>query len=79
MTPGDRADFLTRKTEVYTEKMMQRWDRLARFLIVKHNDQIALPSENGAFIRGRHNSPAYAPAFIDAVKATTGDRYVRPQ
>ena len=23
-------------------------------------------------------TPAYAPAFIDAVKAQTGDRYVRP-
>ena len=78
MTPGERADFLTRKTEEYTDKMMKRWDKLAKFLIVKHNDQIAQPSENGVFVRGRRTSPAYAPAFIDAVKAQTGDRYVKP-
>ena len=78
MTPGERTDFLTRKTEEYTDKMMKRWDRLAKFLIVKHNDQIAQPSENGVFTRGRRTSPAYSPAFIDAVKAQTGDRYVKP-
>ena len=78
MTPGDRANFLTAKTEAYTDKMMKRWDKLARFLIVKHNDQTMQPSENGAFVRGRATPPAYAPAFIDAVKAQTGDRYVKP-
>ena len=45
---------------------------------VKHNDQIAQPSENGVIVRGRRTSPAYAPAFIDAVKSVTGDRYVKP-
>ena len=78
MTPGERTDFLTRKTEEYTDKMMKRWGRLAKFLIVKHNDQIAQPSENGELTRGRRTSPAYSPAFIDAVKAQTGDRYVKP-
>ncbi len=78
MTPGERAAFLTTKTEAYTDKMMKRWDKLAKFLIVKHNDQTMQPSENGEFVRGRRTSPAYAPAFIDAVKAHTGDRYVKP-
>jgi hypothetical protein len=59
--------------------MMQRWDRLARLLIVKHNDQIMRPSENGAVVPGHFTSPAYAPAFIEAVKETTGDRYVRKE
>ena len=78
MTPGERATFLTAKTEAYTDKMMKRWDKLARFLIVKHNDQSMMPSENGVFVRGRATPPAYAPAFIEAVKTTTGDRYVKP-
>jgi dipeptidase len=78
MTPSDRAAFLTAKTEAYTDQMMKRWDKLARFLIVKHNDQTMQPSENGRIVRGRRTSPAYAPAFIDAVKAQTGDRYVKP-
>ena len=78
MTPDEASDYLTRKTEEYTDKMMKRWDKLARLLIVKHNDQIMKPSENGSIVRGRHSSPAYAPAFIDAVKDATGDRYLRP-
>ncbi len=78
MTPADRAAFLTAKTEAYTDKMMKRWDKLAKFLIVKHNDQTMQPSENGEIVRGRRTAPAYAPAFIDAVKTVTGDRYVKP-
>ena len=78
MTPGERATYLTHKTDAYTDKMMKRWDKLARFLIVKHNDQSMMPSENGVFVRGRATPPAYAPAFVDAVKAQTGDRYVKP-
>ena len=58
---------------------MKRWDKLARLLIVKHNDQIMLPTENGELAPGRHSSPAYAPAFIDAVKDATGDRYIRKE
>jgi hypothetical protein len=58
--------------------MMKRWDKLAKFLIVKHNDQVMQPSENGVVVPGRRTSPAYAPVFIDAVKDQTGQRYVKP-
>lgn len=78
MTAGEITDFITAKTIAYTDKMMKRWDKLAKFLIVKHNDQIMLPSKDGEFVPGRHSSPAYAPAFRQAVKDLTGDRYVRP-
>ena len=78
MTHLDRVNYLTRKTEEYTDQMMKRWDKLAKLLIVKHNDQIMQPSENGVLVPGRRTSPAYAPAFIDAVHAQTGDRYVKP-
>ena len=76
MTEGDMRNYLTSKTEAYTAKMMDRWDKLARLLIVKHNDQVMQPSENGEVVRGRRTSPAYAPAFIDAVKEQTGERYL---
>lgn len=78
LTAGELSDYLTATTIAYTDRMMKRWDKLAKLLIVKHNDQIMLPSENGELVRGRHTSPAYAPAFIDAVKSQTGERYVRP-
>lgn len=79
LTAGERADFLTAKTDAYTDMMMKRWGKLARLLIVKHNDQTMMPSENGVVVRGRSTPPQYAPAFIEAVKAQTGTRYVRPQ
>ena len=79
LTPGDLSDYLTDKTFAYTDKMMNRWDKLAKLLIVKHNDQIMRPSKDGEIVRGRHTSPAYSPVFIDAVKALTGQRYVKPE
>ena len=79
LTPGDLSDYLTDKTFAYTDKMMKRWDKLAKLLIVKHNDQIMRPSKDGEIVRGRHTSPAYSPVFIDAVKALTGQRYVKPE
>ena len=79
LTHLERVNYLTQKTEAYTTKMMERWDQLAKLLIVKHNDQIMQPSENGVVVMGRRTSPAYAPAFVDAVKDVTGDRYVKPE
>ncbi len=78
LTAGEMTEYLTRKTLDYTDMMMKRWDKLAKLLIVKHNDQIMQPSEKGVVVAGRRTSPAYAPAFIDAVKSETGDRYVKP-
>ena len=79
LTPGERTAYLTGLSIAYTDKMMQRWDRLARLLIVKHNDQIMRPSKDGAVVPGRHSSPAYAPAFIQGIKDATGKRYVRKE
>ncbi len=78
LTPSEMTQYLTRKTLSYTDMMMKRWDKLAKLLIVKHNDQIMQPSENGVVVQGRRSSPAYSPVFIDAVKKETGDRYVKP-
>ena len=55
--------------------MMQRWDRLAKFLIVRYNDQVVRPAKNGEIIRGRYTTPGYDQQFIDAVGKATGDRY----
>ena len=78
LTAGERAQYLTATTIAYTDQMMKRWDKLAKFLIVKHNDQVMRPSKDGEIVPGRHTSPAYAPAFIEAIKDQTGNRYVRP-
>ncbi len=86
MTPSDRTEFLTAKTISYTDMMMKRWDKLAKLLIVKYNDQSIRPSQNGEIVAGRPGpgfqrpkTPEYSPVFVDAVKAATGNRYVKPQ
>ena len=79
LTAVELSDFLSARVIANTDKMMARGDKLAKFLIVKHNDQIMLPSAGGELLPGRHTSPAYSPAFISAIKAETGNRYVRPE
>ena len=86
MTPSDMTAYLTSKTIAYTDMMMKRWDKLAKLLIVKYNDQSIRPSQNGEIVAGRPGpgferpkTPEYSPVFVDAVKAATGNRYVKPQ
>ena len=76
MMPADRQSYLNRKSVAYTEKMMQRWDKLAKYLIVKYNDQIVKHTdENGQFTRWGYDTPGYDRQFIDAIGKATGDRY----
>ena len=56
--------------------MMKRWDRLAKYLIVKYNDQVVKRVDNqGNFLRWGYDTPGYSQPFIDAIPAATGDRY----
>ena len=75
MLPLDRKNYLNQKSIAYADKMMQRWDKLAKFLIVRHNDQVVRPAENGVFKRARYTTPGYDQQFIDAIGKSTGDRY----
>ena len=76
MQPADRQSYLNRKSIDYTARMMQRWDKLAKCLIVKYNDQIIRRTdENGNFLRWGYDTPGYDQQFIDAIGTSTGDRY----
>ena len=76
MMPAERQSFLNKKSIAYTERMMQRWDKLAKYLIVKYNDQIIRRTdENGQFLRWGYDTPGYDQQFIDAIGKSTGDRY----
>ena len=75
MTPADRQAFLNRKSIAYADRMMNRWDRLAKLLIVRYNDQIVRPVKDGQVIRGRYATPGYDQQFIDAIGPSTGSRY----
>ena len=76
MTPADRREYLNGKSIAYAERMMQRWDKLAKFLIVRYNDQIQRRvDKNGNFLRWGYETPGYDQQFIDAIAPATGDRY----
>ena len=75
MTPADRQSYLNRKSIEYADKMMKRWDALAKFLIVRYNDQITRRVENGKITRWGYDTPGYDQQFIDAIGPATGDRY----
>lgn len=76
MQPADRRSYLNRKSIEYTVRMMQRWDKLAKYLIVKYNDQIIRRTdENGNFLRWGYDTPGYDQQFINAIGTSTGDRY----
>ena len=76
MMPADRQSYLNKKSLAYADKMMQRWNQLAKLLIVKYNDQIVKRTdENGQFTRWGHDTPGYDQQFIDAIGKSTGDRY----
>ena len=76
MAPLDRRDYLNKKSIDYADRMMQRWDRLAKYLIVKYNDQVVKRvDENGDFQRWGYDTPGYGQQFIDAIVPATGERY----
>lgn len=77
LTPVDRREFLNRKSIEYTNLMMQRWNELAKYLIVKYNDQVIRKvDENGNFQRWGYETPGYDQQFIDAIGSSTGGRYL---
>ncbi|MCR5039052.1 MAG: C69 family dipeptidase [Bacteroidales bacterium] len=76
MMPAERQTYLNKKSIAYTERMMQRWDQLAKYLIVKYNDQVVKRvDKNGDFQRWGYETPGYDWQFIDAIGKSTGDRY----
>ena len=76
MMPADRRSYLNGKSIEYTDRMMKRWDKLAKYLIVKYNDQIIRRTdENGDFLRWGYDTQGYDQQFIDAIGTSTGDRY----
>ena len=76
MMPADRHSYLNQKSIAYADKMMKRWERLAKYLIVKYNDQvIRRVGDDGEFLRWGYDTQGYNQSFIDAIGPATGNRY----
>ena len=76
MMPAQRREYLNRKSIAYTDRMMQRWDQLAKYLIVKYNDQVRhRTDEHGDLLPWGYETAGYSQPFIDAIVPATGNRY----
>ncbi len=77
LTPAERQDYLNKKSIAYANRMMKRWDELAKHIIVKYNDQVVKrEAPDGTFQRWGYDTPGYKQEFIDAIPTATGGRYI---
>ena len=83
---GDaRVAFLTRYTAQRANEMLDCWKQLATHLIVKYNDMIVKPEENGQFKRtatglgARVTRPGYQESFARELIKQTGTKFEIPQ
>ena len=76
MMPAQRQSYLNQKSIDYAESMMTRWDKLAKYLIVRYNDQVVKRvDEHGNFQRWGYDACGYDQQFINTIGKATGDRY----
>ena len=64
------------------DRMMARWDRLFKYLVVKHNDMVVKPEENGQFKKSKYGlgagptRPGYPERYWREVVKQTGDKFL---
>lgn len=79
--PAKAKAFLTDYSLKTADKMMQRWYKLFKFLVVKHNDMVLKPVENGQFKRSVYGlgesvkRPGYPEDYWRKIIKEEGDRY----
>ena len=79
--PAKAKAFLTDYSLKTADKMMQRWYKLFKFLVVKHNDMVLKPVENGKFKRSVYGlgesvkRPGYPEDYWRKIIKEEGDRY----
>ena len=78
------VDYLNSYTAQTAQQMLDRWKMLATHLIVKYNDMIVKPEENGAFLRTKTGlgakvvRPGYSEKYARELIKQTGDKFVVP-
>ena len=77
--------YLTAYTNRVAQGMLDRWMELAKYLIVKYNDQAVKKEKDGKFVRtpGGYAVPVHRPGFPEAYRKQivreTGERFLMPQ
>lgn len=79
--PEKARAFLTDYSLRQADKMMTRWEKLFKFIVVKHNDMVVKPEENGEFKRSPYGlgasvkRPGYPEDYWRKIVKEEGDRY----
>lgn len=82
--PDKAAEYLTEYSIKAAEKMHERWKDLGIYLVVKYNDQVIKPEENGEFARtpagmGKAvERPGFPEKYKNAIVRQTKDKYLVP-
>ena len=78
-------EYLNNYTIEKAQQMLDRWNQLAIYLIVKYNDMAVKPEENGVFKRtktgigARVARPGIPQSFARKLIKETGDKYEQPK
>lgn len=81
-SPEKAREYLTQYSLTSANKMMDRWNGLFRFIVVKHNDMVLKPVENGEFKRSEYGlgasvkRPGYSEEYWRKVIKEDPDRYL---
>lgn len=82
--PADAVKYLNDYGIEMAQNMLDRWNELAKYLIVKYNDMSVKPEKDGKFLRTKDGKPArverpgFPKEFADELIKQTGDRYLSP-
>jgi len=85
MEPERMQRYLNDYSVEQAQRMLERWQQLACFLIVKYNDMAIKPDDNGRFLRTNTGlgatvkRPGYSQGFARKLTQQTGDRYLTPE
>lgn len=80
-SPKKAKDFLTNYTDMTARTTVDRWKKLAEFLIVRYNDGARKLVKNGKMVAPETGNcaplerPGYPEEFLKEVVKATGDRY----
>ncbi len=80
--PEKAKSYLTQYSLQCAEKMMERWQQLFQYLVVKHNDMVLKEEKNGKLTRspyglgGRVIRPGYSEKYWHKVVNETKERYL---
>ena len=81
-SPDAAKAYLTEYSQQCADKMMDRWNELFKFIVVKHNDVVVKPTEGKQFKRSEYGlgagvkRPGFTEEYWKKIANETGDRYL---